>query len=259
MTVPIFKRNLVYTLYQNVEKNFDYYKQGTLDDLLSKPEYRSQIAESKKAAYESDNLLALRADLSSNKDVENCIIVHRELSQLTPALAADGRIWTALCHGNSAKFVWDRWVEKESTKTSQIAKIKKHFFCKEQGYRGVTRYNALSSLWWMAHVSTKNLPELPAEEAIKIFVELSDLRSNMLDRVSLTRIPSVFAAVIGCYQRKLDEDPETDFFRRTKGQQPYREWLAKINNLGGLKYYAVMTKEELLEEFWGLLKSVEQA
>ena len=45
------------------------------------------MAASRTATYEPTNLLSLKADLKTGKDVENAIIVHRELNQLTPALA----------------------------------------------------------------------------------------------------------------------------------------------------------------------------
>ena len=258
MKVPIFKRDLVYHLSRSVDQHLDYYREGNLSELLSKSEFKGKVAASRTAAYEPTNLLSLKADLKTGKDVENAIIVHRELNQLTPALAADERIWTALCHQDEVvKFVWDRWVKKEKKKADQVTQVKRHFFCSHQGYRGVTRNNALGSLWWMSYVATKNLPGMPSDEAIKVFVEMSDLRSNLLDR-SLSRIPNVFAAIISCYRRKLTDDPETKFFSRGKNGGAYRTWLARINNLGGLQYFAVMDTAELEDRFWDLLTSLEQ-
>lgn len=257
MNVPIFKRDLVYTLFKGVDQNLDYYRSGNLSELLSKPEFKTQVVASKKATYEPTNLLSLKADLKTGKDVENAIIVHRELHRLTPALAADERIWTALCHQDEVvKFIWDRWVKRKRKRSDQVDQVRKHFFCSHHGYRGITRYNALGSLWWMSYVAAKNLGDMPTDEAIKTFVEMSDLRSNLLDR-SLSRVPNVFAAIISCYQRKLADDPETNFFKGRTGA-PYREWLSQINSVGGLLYFAVMEKEELEERFWNLLTSVEQ-
>lgn len=259
MKIPIFKRNLVYTLFDNVDLNIKAYEEGRTQDLLNKPDYKDSIRELRNYSYEPDNLRALKTDLSTSRDVHNAIIVHQEFSQLPPALAMDERIWTAICHMACPNFVWDRWVARYDDEDQQEKEVKKHFFARMQGSRGVTRNNALSSLWWMAHVATKNCPDLSPEEAITDFVSLSDVRSAILERPTTARIPQVFQAIMSCYKEKTEDDAESEFFRRTKGGGQYREWLKKINNLGGMSYFSVMATDELKEIFMHLLKECEKA
>lgn len=258
MKIPIFKRNLVFTLFQNVDQNIEAYKNGGMRELLEKPEYADSIRELREYSYEPENLRQLKTDLKTGRDVHNAIIIHQEFGHLPPSLATDERIWTAICHRDCLEFVWRRWVARHDDEKKQETDIKKHFFARVNGGRGVTRYNALSSLWWMAHVATRNCPDLPAEEAISDFVNLSDLRSAILERPTTARIPQVFLAIMSCYKEKIEDDNTTEFFRRTKNGGQYREWLKKINNLGGMSYFSVMTSNELKVVFMDLLKECEK-
>jgi hypothetical protein len=258
MKIPIFKRDLVYTLFQNVDMNIEAYREGQTRDLLSKAEYKDSIRELRDYSYEPDNLRQLRTDLSTGRDVYNAIIIHQEFGHLPPSLATDERVWTAICHMDCPKFVWERWVARYHDEEQQEKEVKKHFFARVQGGRGVTRNNALSSLWWMAHVATKNCPDLPPEEAISSFVNLSDVRSAILERPTTARIPQVFQAIMYCYKEKVEEDSETEFFRRTNNGGQYRDWLKKINNLGGMSYFHAMEFSELKVSFMKLLRECEE-
>ncbi|MDC0433099.1 DUF6339 family protein [bacterium] len=258
MKIPIFKRDLVYTLFQNVDVNIVAYSQGQTRELVSRPEYKDSIRELRDYSYEPANLRQLRADLSTGRDVHNAIIIHQEFGNLPPSLATDERIWTAICHNDCPEFVWERWVARYDDQEKQKMEVKKHFFARVQGGRGVTRNNALSSLWWMAHVATKNCPDLPPEEAIADFVNLSDIRNAILERPTVARIPQVFQAIMSCYREKIEEDGETEFFRRTRNGGQYREWLKKINNLGGMSYFSAMNFNELKVAFMKLLRDCEK-
>lgn len=260
MKIPIFKRNLVHTLFQNVDRNLEHYQNGTLSEVLEAPEYKDNIRELRDFSFEPNNLMALKSDLSTGRDVENAILVHQELGHLPAAIATDERIWTAICHLHCPDFVWDRWVARRGDdEDAQENEIKRHYFAKIGGRRGVLRNNALSSLWWIAHVATKNRPDVSAEQAIREFAELSDVRSAILERPSISRIPAVFGAIMSCYNEKMNVDPETSFFRRTRTGGQYLDWLKKINNLGGMTYFAAMDETELRSIFWSLLEDCENA
>ena len=259
MKIPIFKRDLVFTLFDNVDLNIEAYRKQEIGELLDRPEYKENIRELRDYSYEPENLRNLKTDLTTGRDVHNAIIVHQEFSQLPPSLAADERIWTAICHIDCPSFVWKRWVARYENEEQQEKEIKKHFFARVQGSRGVTRNNALSSLWWMAYVATKNCPDLPPEEAIADFVGLSDVRSAIMERPTLARIPQVFQAIMSCYKEVTKSDPETEFFRRTKNGGQYRQWLKKINDLGGTTYFSVMSVSELENIFFNLLEQCERS
>ena len=257
MNIPIFKRNLVHTLFDDVEDNLEFYKTGNIGEILERQEYADSIR-SLKDLYEPEKLQGLDFGLAVERDVENAILVHSELKQLTPALATDERIWTAICHTACPDFVWGRWVERIKTKDGQVKAIKKHYFAQMQGNRGITRNNAIASLWWIAHIATKNRPDIPADEAIRDFASLSDLRSAIMERPTMSRIPQVFGAIMDCYKKKIEQDSETQFFRRTTTGGQYRTWLKQINNMGGMSYFAVMNQKDLFKSFWDQLLAVEQ-
>ena len=255
MKLPIFKRDLVHTLYQNVDKNFELYKEHDFSLLFKGEEYDAQVRFLDQVTFTETNLASLMVAKKAPFDVENATVVHHELNELTPSLAADERVWVALCHLVCPEFVWDRWVKKEKTREKQVASIRAHFFARGSD-RALVRSNALSRLWWIAHVATANREDVPHDKAIEAFAKLSDFRSSIFERPSISRVPQVFEAIMECHKLKVNLHPDTDFFLRRGGKGPYREWLSLINNLGGSLYYPVMSKGDLVKLFWGLLNEV---
>ena len=259
MKLPILKRDLVHTLYRNVDRNIECYRSSDFSSLFQGEVYKAQYYEVPDVTFTEENLKSLQVATKGAMDVENAIIVHQELGHLAPQLASDERVWVALSHLVSPKFIWDRHIKTQNLDGEKLVQSIQSKFFARSGSRAFIRDNGLSRLWWIAHVATKNRPDIPPSDAIQQFAGLSDLRSTIIERPTTSRIPQVFAAIMHCYQRKIGEDPETTFFRRSKGTGQYRDWMKLINNLGGTKYYAVMEESKLKDLFWSLLKEIEQS
>lgn len=182
------------------------------------------------------------------------------MKDFDPDLATDERIWVALCHTEGKDFVSNRWLKSYMTKEQKIASIKQHFFAR--GNRSFERLNALSSIWWWAYIATRHAPEDKAK-TIETFCRLTDVRSQILDRTSISRGNNTLVGVIKCIERKLSEEPNTTFFTRkkNKGNNPalYRDWFSKINRWGGRKFTESFSSDELADIFYELMVKVEQS
>lgn len=66
-------------------------------------------------------------------DRSNAITVRRALSELPPVQAADGRLWTWLCHTTCSEYVKRRWMHtRPRDDTDAKQSVSTHFFCRPE-------------------------------------------------------------------------------------------------------------------------------
>lgn len=100
----------------------------------------------------------LETETRAGKDAENAILVYEYLGRLSRTQASDQRLWVTLCHTTFWDYCKKRWPQA----TSQNY-ILEHWFEKSGGGLGALRRNAISRLWWAAHLTLapwENDPEL---------------------------------------------------------------------------------------------------
>src|SRR5262249_26055990 len=114
--------------------------------------------------------------------VTNSVLVWNALKGLTPNLAAEERIWTRLCHIECLQYARDRWLGG-NTHDEKIASIETHFF--GRGLTGVRDDNAVSRLWWNAHVAKLAWPD-DMEGALRLILKTTDYRSNLVERTMMS-------------------------------------------------------------------------
>src|SRR3546814_4359590 len=86
-------------------------------------------------------------------EVENCLAVHEYLEALSPYEARDERLWSYLTHTSMLQYTRARWpIPSDDDKA--VPHIETHFFARTN--RQIERDNAVSRLWWMAHLCTKS-------------------------------------------------------------------------------------------------------
>lgn len=257
MQLKIFKRNLVHTLYQSVEQNLVLYESGDFSELLSK--YSDQIREVPDVFYDETMFGNMVTDAGGSNDAKNAFIILEGLQNFNPYLATDERVWCALCHMEGKQFANIRWIKSNMCKEKKIKAIKQHFFAR--GNRAFERQNALSSIWWWGYIATRHDPS-DRVKAIETFCRNTDVRSQILDRTSVSRGINTLAGIMKCIERKITEDPDTNFFTRRKTRDaetgPYRDWFSQINRWGGRKFIESFSADELCEVFYQLLVEVEQ-
>lgn len=257
MELNIFKRDLVHTLYKDVENNLDLYENGDFDQILSKQSRHIKTVPN--VSIDETVFSQLEPKAGGVNDAKNAFLLFNAFGNLNPYLAVDERIWVALSHQNAKDFVTKRWLKKGMKPEKKISAIKTHFFAR--GNRAIERNNALSSLWWWAYLVDRTKPKDQAR-SIEMFCKYTDLRANVLERNSTSRGDIAFQAIMHCINKKFTEDPETRFFTRKKYKGadvgPYRDWLKKINRWGGRKFMESFTVGQLSKVYYSFLTEIEQ-
>ncbi|WP_010324922.1 DUF6339 family protein [Marinobacterium stanieri] len=83
-------------------------------------------------------------------DADNAIKVYEYLGPLQRTQAADTRLWTTLTHTTFWNYCQQRWPDAQRHGASYILE---HWFEKKGGGLGALRRNAISRLWWAAHLT----------------------------------------------------------------------------------------------------------
>ena len=182
---------------------------------------------------------ALRMDLPEPdwSDETNALAVYRALPDLRPQEAADGRLWTYLCHHECAEYVVWRWPfppvagTPEDRKAAHAQHARNHFFAGDA--RSLIRSNALSRLWWLGYIATKVALDEP-----ELFLHIltgpkrTDLRSEIVERPSMSMNIHVLRGIYQVLRAEWDAHGGTDAGRLF--QRPvYRAWLRGIQPARG--------------------------
>jgi hypothetical protein len=202
----------------------------------------------KSTSFTGEEFQNLNTDANGFADANNAKVIYRVLSDLTPHLAADERVWVALTHSVASDFTYKRYVKGELSKTDAIKLVKNHFFARVGGIRGLHRNNALSCLWWYAHVLSKNENHSIDDLTSKILVK-TDFRAQLFERPTTARVKPVFNAITDIVIEEINQNPNTRILER----KIYREWFRKINFSGGVRLYASMTDDTVKALFRELI------
>lgn len=247
MNVPIFKRSLVEFIYDRVEDNIALYEQGNLSEFLKRPElleFQKSVATLRVDPNVFENL---KTEAIGATDAFNANLILDAFEGMTPYLAADERIWTAISHVLAPKYAFNRHTKPGMSKDEKVKSVRTHFFARD-GLRGLQRNNALSRLWWYAYVCEKN-QNYPRSEVLKRVLNLTDFRSSLLERPTSARVHSVFNAITNIVIEEYKKSESPSIMER----QNYRPWLRNINMHGGRRLYATMPANELEKLFRDLM------
>ena len=111
MELNIFKRDLVHTLYKDVENNLDLYENGNFDEILKK--YTRFIKTVPNVTIDETIFSQFVPKSGGGNDAKNAFLLYNSFQNLNPYLAIDERIWVALCHQHAKDFVTERWLKKD--------------------------------------------------------------------------------------------------------------------------------------------------
>lgn len=84
-------------------------------------------------------------------DADNAVLIHEYLGALSRTQAADDRLWVTLAHTTFWDYVRARWGADEGAKLR--SSVLSHWFVPEGGGKGALRRQAISRLWWAAHLT----------------------------------------------------------------------------------------------------------
>ena len=161
MKARYLKQPVLEDMRKQVSANLTAYRSGSFDHLTADPTTYFE------ADFEYDEALLRELALADDQhDAQNCSVILRALTSLRPYDARDERLWTYLTHTSLLDYTRTRWVIPVENEEA-ITFIQTHFFAKDK--RAIERDNAISRLWWMAHLCER-VPDMTLERALEISI-----------------------------------------------------------------------------------------
>ena len=198
MTAPLrfLSEATLLGLHSHIAENSERYTIGDFRDLA---ETNGWAIESKLVHVDYDALSELKGDeRSAEADVVNSRIVYSALRGMTPAIAADERIWTRLTHVECLNYSRARWLVGV-TKEKLANMVELHMFAR--GRTGIRDDNALSRLWWNMHIASIADPDDPVG-ALDLIVKRADVRMQFVERPGSAARRSLARAVVRGMRRE---------------------------------------------------------
>lgn len=222
MKARLLKGATLEDLRNSVGQNLSQYRSGHFESLMVDDALWFELATDVNEARLGDVKLAKGPDYF---EVDNCLVIYDSFGGLTPYEARDERLWTYYVHTHLLDYSRKRWPIPNNDEQA-VAHIRRHFFAKDK--RQTERDNAVSRLWWMAHLCAR-VPSLEKETALEAFLYRSDVRANLIERPTTSQSAELFGAILG--RLVVSYKGNQRLFERTA----FRRLMAEMNSIGGFK------------------------
>lgn len=209
-------------LADHIEEHLDRYVEGNFLDLEETGDWRILLS----TRADLDALAQLDPSGTPEAEAANSRIVGNALSDLTPSLARENRIWIRLSHVEALEYGRHRWL---AVRPEHVARnVRLHFFAPT--WNACRDDHAISRLWWNWRIATLLMPEDP-EAALAIILERADIRLNFVERArAAARLPLARAML-----RALIDNPDV-----RQSERAFREFMKAINfNAAGQTFEAL--------------------
>jgi hypothetical protein len=236
MSEPLkyLSEDVLRSLRERADEHVERYRSGDFLDLASE---NGWAIETRSVSLDLDLLAKLNGDgRSAEADAMNSKLVFAAMSGMTPAIAADERIWTRLSHLECLSYSRQRWLagnEDEALKTS----IRKHMFA--EGRTGVRDDHALSRLWWNMRIATIADPDDP-EGALDLILKRADIRMQLVERPNTAARYPIIRAIV----RAMRRDPAI-----VKNDKIFREFMMILNREGGGVLFEAWNNDTAVDDF----------
>lgn len=220
MTRPLkfLSEQVLAELRRNVTVHRERYIEG---DFLDLERDNGWAIESTQVMVDPEMLATLDGTVRTGEaDAAASLTVYRALTGMTPALACEERVWARLTHVECLRYARDRWLAGADGEKAD-GQVHSHFFAR--GRTGVRDDNALSRLWWNAHIAAIADPE-DMEGALQLMLRRADIRLNFVERTNTAARRPLARAVI----RAMRRDPWI-----TGSESAFREFMKVLNREGG--------------------------
>lgn len=165
-------------------------------------------------------------------DLANSRIVGKALTNLSPTLANEERIWVRLSHIEAFSYARERWIgQAEDAAVPKL--VEDHFFA--SGQTKIRDDHALSRLWWNYQIARTCNPENP-DEALSLILKTADIRSNFVERIWMTSRRNIASAVLDL----MKTEPWV-----TDAEKNFRIFMKSLNRLGGGIVFEVLSRDEI--------------
>lgn len=215
-------------LADNVEEHLDRYLSTGFEDMEASGDWRIPLS----ISADLNQLEELSPDRGADAEVANSLIVGHALSNLTPSLARENRIWIRLSHIEGLAYSRARWLANiADAKLAQA--IRTHFFAAT--WTGCRDDHAIARLWWNHQIASMLMPEDP-KQALELILSRADLRANFVERPTVgARLPLA--------QGIIRELAKNDALKTSEAG--FRKFMKAINAKGAGKYVEAWRAEEI--------------
>lgn len=217
-------------LHTSIASNLERYKGDGFADFAENMSWDIKLG----IEFDDDLLKTLDNStprLLSAVDLENSKIVGRALSNLTPAMANEERIWVRLSHVEAFDYARARWLNGWSGETLQ-EKIEAHMFASTQ--TRIRDDHAISRLWWNYHIAKTCMPN-DIDGALNLILKRADIRNNFVERIWMTSRQGIATSVL----KVMRDEPWI-----TGHEDNFREFMKAINKFGGGIVFEALDEEE---------------
>jgi hypothetical protein len=159
-------------------------------------------------------------------DYTNANLINQALPDLSPAEATDERLWVTLCLNQYKGYVIARWPKIGNGK---------HFFC--EGFRGLTRENAIARLWWCNYIAKKMKSSTKVR---KEFFNDTDRRQQVIERPTSANSKKVLKII---FEILTEQNASGKKYHRDN----WRTFAKKINFIGKRKSLPSLEEKYLKE------------
>lgn len=168
-------------------------------------------------------------------DSRNAMALYTTLQDLTPAQAADERLWVYLCHFEAHEYLHHRWLTGRMPERA-FQRIQARYFGRTR--RIWISRNGVSRLWWLGHIAHRAFPQDP-ELYLEAILSRQDIQANLVERPSLA-MNSVFLHATA--RRIVDSWRDQDGLL---ARPAFRAWMRNLNLCGGAQLLDVLDAEAL--------------
>jgi hypothetical protein len=191
--------------------------------------------------YEIPSGFTLIDDKDGKYDFDNSKLIYSAFDMLTPSDADDARLWVYLTHVTFYNYAKGRWTSKSTNADVLIDR----FFYQGTG-RGTRTKNAISRLWWTAHLTVRKdeSDEAKKWELTKAIFSSQDLQVSLLERA------------MGSYENVRNAFLEFYILNKSIINGKKIQMLARdLNNSGGVYLLSLLSKDEITKKLEKLLVS----
>jgi hypothetical protein len=218
MKIEFVGREAVDRLLKQIPANIAVYREGQSADLIRKADRR----ESKIAVNDPPVLVKPNGEIEN--DAAATRLIYQWLSRLDPTQAGDERLWVFLTHVTFSDYTHRRWLAGLTRAESPQDVVEERWFFRGEGLRTKV-HNALSRLWWFAHL-TYDAQRSDPFELTDTLLSLQDLQTAFVER-SIGACRPLLVAALEAYRRR---DLLADVPRRGP---IIREWAKALRLHGG--------------------------
>ena len=236
--IRVLNSGAMLALKDSIPQNVERYKNGSKDWL-------EEIFSDKKNTMLSvieDTGVTLKVDKphSTEYDAYNAQLLFEGYPGITPAIAADGRIWATLCHNQHYEYMLKRWPIEPDVAHHQTEEgiIEQRYFFR-YGPRKSQERNGLSRLWLSAAL-TRDPERQDPYELTKVFLQDTNFIMYMFGHTFGSNrkiVQGTMEAILQLQQERgerISAKPLTSFTR-------------KLNLISGVTMLDRYTKDEIFE------------